>query len=378
MAGDIVLSSGVRQNLLALQTTDALLARTQQRLATGKKVNSALDNPISFFTAGALNNRANDLSALLDSVGNAIKTLEAADNGIASIKQLVQTAQASARQALQNVGTTARTNGSVANLTGASSFSVTSGKTITISDGTTTATATSGGTVTVQNILDAVNNAAGLAVKASLSSDGRILLEATGTNTIVIGGDSSAPEKLQFGLTAGTTAAGTLNTARTNFASQYNELRNQIDKLAQDASFNGVNLLFAGSLKVLFNEQSTSSLTIAGVTSTATGLGIATAGNNFQTDYDVNGAITALQTAMNTLQSQASTFGSNLSVVQTRQDFIKSMMTTLKTGADNLTLADTNEEGANMLALQTRQQLSTTALSLAAQAAQNVLRLFGG
>lgn len=378
MAGDIVLSSGVRQNLLALQTTDGLLARTQQRLATGKKVNSALDNPINFFTAGALNNRANDLSALLDSVGNGIKTLEAADNGIASIKQLVQTAQASARQALQSVGTTARTNGSVLNLTGASSFSVTSGKTITISDGTTTATVTSGGTVTVQNILDAVNNAVGLNVKASLSSDGRIQFEATGANTIVIGGDSSAPEKLQFGLTAGTTAAGTLNTARTNFASQYNELRNQIDKLAQDASFNGVNLLFAGSLKVLFNEQSTSSLTIAGVTFTATGLGIATAGNNFQTDYDVNSAVTALQTAMNTLQSQASTFGSNLSVVQTRQDFIKSMMTTLKTGADNLTLADTNEEGANMLALQTRQQLSTTALSLAAQAAQNVLRLFGG
>ena len=151
MAGDIVLSSGVRQNLLALQTTDGLLARTQQRLATGKKVNSALDNPISFFTAGALNNRANDLSALLDSVGNAIKTLEAADNGIASIKQLVQSAQASARQALQSGGTTARTNGSVLNLTGASSFSVTSSKTITISDGTTTATVTSSGTSSVDS-----------------------------------------------------------------------------------------------------------------------------------------------------------------------------------------------------------------------------------
>jgi flagellin len=100
-------------------------------------------------------------------------------------------------------------------------------------------------------------------------------------------------------------------------------------------------------------------------------------GSDFQSDFDVNAAITELRTALNTLATQASAFGSNLSVVQVRQDFMKSMINTLRTGADNLVLADANEEGANMLALQTRQQLSTTALSLAAQAAQNVLRLFG-
>jgi flagellin len=135
---------------------------------------------------------------------------------------------------------------------------------------------------------------------------------------------------------------------------------------------------YGNGLKVLFNEQSTSSLTIAGVMLDSTGLGLAAAGSNFQTDYDVNVALTNLQNALGTLASQASNFGSNLSIVQFRQDFMKSMINTLKTGADNLTLADTNEEGANMLALQTRQSLSTTSLSLAAQASNNVLKLFGG
>ena len=232
--------------------------------------------------------------------------------------------------------------------------------------------------MTVQDVIDGVNNAVGLNVKASLTSDGKLLLEGTGANTIVIGGTASAPELAQFGLVAGTTAAGTINSARSNFAAQYDTLRTQIDKLAQDASFNGVDLIYGNGLKVLFNEQSTSSLTIAGVMLDSTGLGLAAAGSNFQTDYDVNVELTNLQNALGTLASQASNFGSNLSIVQFRQDFMKSMINTLKTGADNLTLADTNEEGANMLALQTRQSLSTTSLSLAAQASNNVLKLFGG
>jgi flagellin len=164
---------------LALQNTASLMAQTQERLSTGKKVNSALDNPINFFTASALTNRASDIGSLLDGVGNAIQTLQTADNGIKSIKQLVQTAQAAARQALQTSGTTARYTGTVSNLTASSSFTVTATKTITINDGTTTATITSGGAVTVQDIVDGVNNAVGLNVKASLTSDGKLLLEAT-------------------------------------------------------------------------------------------------------------------------------------------------------------------------------------------------------
>jgi len=377
MANGIVLSSAVRSNLLSLQQTADLLGATQKRLATGKRVNSALDNPINYFTASSLNARAGDLTKLLDSISNATKTVEAADNGITSITKLIENAQAITQQALQSAATTATYNGTVSGLSSTSSFSFTATKTITVNDGTTTATLTLAATNTVQDFVDAVNNTGSLNIKAELSGDGRVKLEATGTNTIVIGGTASGAEKAQLGLVDGTTAAGTLNATHTSLATQYGNLRTQVDQLAKDAGFNGVNLLDGNGLKVIFNETATSSLSISGVTFSATGLGVSAATNTFQTDKDINDAVGKLTTALGTLRSQAATFGSSLSVVQIRQDFTKSTVNTLTTGADNLVLADTNEEGANLLALQTRQQLSTTTLSLAAQAAQNVLRLFG-
>jgi flagellin-like hook-associated protein FlgL len=373
---DITLSAGIRSNLLALQSTAELQARTQGRLATGKKVNSALDNPINFFTASALTARAGDLGNLLDSVSNAIQTLNAANNGITSLTKLVQNAQAIVQQAQQSAATTATYTGTVSGLTAASSFAVTTGNTITINDGTATTTITSAGTLTVQQILTAVNGGAA-AVKAELSSDGKILLEATGATSIVIGGTSTPGEKAQFGLVAGTTTAGSVNTTRTSLASQYDAIRTQIDQLAADSGFNGVNLLNGDSLKVVFNEKNTSSLSISGVTYNSAGLGVSASSNSFQTNSDINTALGNLTSALNSLRSQAASFGSSLSVVQIRQDFTKATINTLQTGADNLTLADTNEEGANLLALQTRQQLSTTALSLAAQASNSVLKLFG-
>src|SRR5437588_8167238 len=118
---DITLSAGIRSNLLALQSTADLQARTQGRLATGKKVNSALDNPINFFTASSLHSRAGDLGNLLDSVSNAVQTLNAADNGITSLTKLVQSAQAIVQQAQQNASSTAKYSGTVASLTASSS-----------------------------------------------------------------------------------------------------------------------------------------------------------------------------------------------------------------------------------------------------------------
>ena len=160
--------------------------------------------------------------------------------------------------------------------------------------------------------------------------------------------------------------------------SDYNNILSQIDALSGDASYNGINLLNGDNLKVVFNETGTSSLTITGVTFDKAGLGLADiTGIGFQSDTDIDAAITKLDSALRSLRTQASKFGSNLTTVQTRQDFTKNLVNTLQTGADNLVLADTNEEGANLLALQTRQQLSTTALSLSAQADQAVLRLFG-
>jgi flagellin len=264
----------------------------------------------------------------------------------------------------------------VAGLTGASAFTVGNGNTITVSDGTATATITSNGTISVQQIIDGVNNAAGLKVEASLTSDGRILLEATQTNQIVIGGSASSGQKAQFGLASGTTAGGTLNTARSSLAAQFYSLLSQIDQLAGDAGFDGVNLLKGGSLKIDFNENGTSSLSIAGTTVTAAALGVNVAQNTWQTDKDVSDSLNDLKVALATLQTQASVFSSNVNLVEARQEFTGNMIDTLKQAAGDMVATDTNEEGAALLALQARQELSTTALSLAAQSDSAVLRLF--
>ncbi len=271
---DIVLTAGVRSNLLQLQKTADLITATQTKLATGKRINSALDNPINFFTAQGLSNRASDLGNLLDSMVSGINTLQAANNGITAITKLVQSGQALITQAQQTGDTT---------------------------------------------------------IKAALA--------------------------VQFG-----------------------QLLGQIDQMAADAGFNGVNLLDSTNstdLTVTLNETGSSTVTIAAVDFTTGGdLAIGSAANNWATATDIQLAADDLTAALTTLRSQSQTFGSNLSTVQIRQDFTKAMINTLQTGADSLTLADSNEEGANLLALQTRQQLSTTALSLASQASQAVLRLF--
>ena len=267
----IVLSAGVRSNLLQLQQTSDLITSTQTKLATGKRVNSALDNPNNYFTAQGLDNRASDLTNLLDSMSTAINTIQAANNGISAITKLVQSAQSLVSQAQQTSDTT---------------------------------------------------------VRASL-------------------------------------------------ATQFDSIRTQIDKLAGDSGFNGINLLNGDNLTVTMNETGTSTVTVNGVTDTSNGgLSINGSTNNWAGTSDITAASTTLTAALTTLRSQAQTLSSSLSTVQIRQDFTKATINTLQSGSDALTLADSNQEGANLLALQTRQQLSTTALSLASQADQNVLRLF--
>jgi flagellin len=184
---------------------------------------------------------------------------------------------------------------------------------------------------------------------------------------------------LTFTTAAAPVADATSTSTRSGLVSQFNNILSQITTTAQDASYNGVNLLNADTLKLVFNEKSTSTLTITGVSFTASGLNLSnlTAGTDFVDNASTNSVLATLNQASVTLRSQASTFGSNLSVVQNRQDFNKNLINVLQTGSAQLTLADTNEEGANLLALQTRQQLSLTSLSLASQADQAVLRLFG-
>lgn len=373
---NVLLSTSVQASLYSLQQTNDLLATTQNRLATGKKVNGANDNPAVFFTASALTQRASDLSTVLDGITSATKVISSTNESISSLTNLLTSAQNAARSAQASTATTARTTGTVSNLTGASSFAVTSGRTITVNDGTTTATITSAGTVTAQQVIDGINNTANLKVKASLTADGKLQLEATQNNVITLGGTATAPELSQFGLTAGTTAAGTTNATRSSFAAQFDAIRTQIDQLSKDATFNGTNLLANGSLRVNFNENSTSSLSVGGYNDTATGLGIAVSANGFQTDKDINDALTNLTNGLNSLKAQTVLISSSGDVLATRLDFTKRLINSLNSASNDLVAADTNQEGANLLALQTRQSLSSTALSLASQADQSILRLF--
>ena len=151
----------------------------------------------------------------------------------------------------------------------------------------------------------------------------------------------------------------------------------QINTTSQDSSFNGINLLNGDDLKLTFNETGKSTLNITGVTYNATGLGLNSlvAGTDFKDNNSANKAITALSNASTSLRTEASALGSNLSIVQIRQDFSKSLINVLQTGSSNLTLADTNEEAANSQALSTRQSIAVSALALANQSQQSVLKL---
>ncbi|MBN9310223.1 flagellin [Devosia sp.] len=601
----INLSKAVRSNLLSLQSTAAAMAKTQERLATGLKVNSALDNPTNFFTAASLNSRAGDMGNLLDSMANGIKTIEAADNGLSAITKTVESMQSTLRQARQDksfktqsfavdagaagllefsggaagvppVGVSLGSAGAVQSVFAASAdysapagtsgyaeftftsdgglaqtagsyplfditvdgnaialhvkdtdiaaignndtvvddideftdainyslqrtgddsavvasndgsrirlTSTTSGSSsavsidvayvkasflggaadpgtpgtdgsrqVTISNGTNTAAITltsanagtvgaarsyiqseltaqgvtgitvggsgnridlagaadgsntvtvggagaaavfgtsgtqlagaTAGTYTVDQLVQSINSTAGLVGKVRASNDsGKLRIENLSTTELGISGIGADGE---IDGTSGTATVGG-NDVRKNLVNQFNALRDQLDKLADDASFNGINLLRGDRLKLTFNETGTSTIDIqardadGGATSIGNGtLGITSAvGAEFDSDASIDSRLSTLSDALGTLRSQSSAFGSNLSIVQNRTDFTRKMINTLETGAANLTLADTNAEAANLLALQTRQQLSSTALSMASQADQAVLRLF--
>ncbi|OQW58793.1 MAG: hypothetical protein A4S14_07155 [Proteobacteria bacterium SG_bin9] len=168
----------------------------------------------------------------------------------------------------------------------------------------------------------------------------------------------------------------TVQLTRSNLVTQYNNIINQITTTAQDSSFNGINLLNGDTLKLVFNETGKSTLSIQGVNFNPAGLGLASlAAGDFKDNGSVNSIVTALSTASSSLRSQASALGSNLSIVQIRQDFSKNLINVLQTGSANLTLADTNEEAANSQALATRQSIAVSALALANQSQQSVLQL---
>jgi flagellin len=525
----IVLSASVRQNLLSLQSTASLLATTQNNLATGNKVNSALDNPTNFFTAQGLNNRASDIGNLLDQIGNGVQVLQAANTGITSLQGYVSTAQSIANQVLQaptgysaksSVTSTAITGATANNLLGpataatvtgtaitdsvaankaglgtllaggsttvdglataltASSTLTINGKNITFSATAATNTNAAGGVInlttgTIGDVLSAIDKITGTTTASTIDSTTGIISLSTGTaSDLTIAGTALG----SLGLTAATTAItppalsgktltiaatnssltatnitfGTgsgqistlndLNTAlasndlqasidstgvltitttnnaasetvgafggsavgtgagaifatgaagvapvadpnsqatRASLVAQYNQVLQQINTTAQDSSFNGINLLNGDTLNLTFDETGVSKLSITGVTFNTTGLGLSTlsVGTDFLDSNSANSVLSTLTQASTTLRTEASALGSNLSVVQLRQDFNKNLINVLQTGASNLTLADPNQEAANSQALSTRQSIAVSALALANQSQQSVLQL---
>lgn len=211
------------------------------------------------------------------------------------------------------------------------------------------------------------------------NDNGKLRIENLSSEQLTVNGSSNGVFDAGIGSTK---IAG--NTVRANLVEQFNNLRDQLDKFADDASFNGTNLLRGDKLKLTFNETGSSTIDIqakdaSGVESSISNhtLGIDEAlSGSLDSDAAIDARLEVLKTALGSLRSQSSAFGSKLSIVENRTDFAKAMINTLETGAADLTLADTNEEAANLLALQTRQQLSSTALSMASQADQAVLRLF--
>src|SRR3954452_20112851 len=405
----IVLSASVRQNLLSLQSTADLLATTQSRLSTGKKVNTALDNPTNFFTAQSLDSRASDVSNLLDGIGNGVQVLQAANTGITSLQKLVDTAKSIANQALQaptgyspkasatSLAPAAGPAGPAADITNGGANSL-NGKTYIFTPAVGAATTiTVSSTVAAGNVnsIDAFNTAlsnAGIGVIANLASDGSIGFTSSNDNaspTLTLGTTAAANNVALSGtgtfalVTPPGGAAGkpladaASQTIRANLVSQYNNIITQITTTSQDASFNGINLLNGDDLKLTFNETGKSTLTIKGVTFNAAGLGLAplVGGTDFLDSAAANATILKISNASNALRSEASSLGSNLSIVQIRQDFSKNLINVLQTGSSNLTLADTNEEAANSQALSTRQSIAVSALALANQSQASVLQL---
>ena len=432
---DISLTASMRSNLLSLQGTASLMDRTQDRLSSGKKVNSAIDNPSSYYTALSLNNRAGDLSSLLDSMGQGISTIKAANEGIESITSFVEQAKAVANSARGENSPTVTSSGTFS-ATATKTYSFTAGaaarefeseytgdelvtalntkmhdaapggwglaNTIVASYDATTGQITIKDGDTVESTFDAYGfklNAGGDdvfvspstassidALKTSLETAAANLKDASGNavegltfeasdGKIVVTSEKGT-EVSVGGTTKGVTLSGTAgSSARAAYMEQFNSILIQITDMANDSGYKGVNLLKNDDLTVVFNEDRSSDLFIKGADATAEGLGLEPV-TDWSTDEKITDTLKAVDTAISSLRAMASEFGNNYAILQNRENFTSNLINVLEEGADKLTLADMNEESANMLALQTRQQLAINSLSLASQAAQSVLRLF--
>jgi flagellin len=393
MANSVSLSASMRQNLFALQNTTGLMDRTQTRLSTGKKVNTALDDPISFFTAQSHQSRSSDLSSLKNAMMEGIQTITNANNGITTLTSLIDQAKALGSSAIGadknqvKVQITAMANGDAITVGGTRYTAITNPANLT-NPATGFIIDTNDMTTSVANLAKLINSQAESTYDFTATASGNTITVQAKTSVAITQGNYSTA--ISAGGAGGPTTMSYLTdpdgfnvfSQRKALGAQYEAIMAQIDSVSSASAYAGINLLAKASLKVRFE---TSVLVVNGFSATASDLGLNTAastttsgtGWGWSVDSEINKDIGKLDVATSTLRSQASNLSNNLSIINNQKDFMTNVINTLQTGSDNLTLADMNEEGANMLSLQTKQNLGMTALSLASQSQQAVMRLFG-
>ncbi len=388
MAATVNLSASIRTNLLALQNTNILFSRTSERLSTGLRVNSALDGASPFFAARNLNNRAADFTGLKDGIGQAISTLKTADKGIEALTTLVEQAKSLADQAKEastQVSQTSGASASTTDATGSTALSV--AFTANFTEGTITIQVDSGAvlsfaiftTTTIDGLITKLENIdSGLNATYNSTTD-KLELIATAGSTVTITDDSSTAFSANIigGTSGSATTFGSTGSGSSvsSLEADYEKVLTEINQLVLDTSYKGINLLNGNNLTVNVNETN-ATLTISGKTLNVTGLGFTATTVNFSTSGQIDSSITEAKAALTSLRDAASSFSTDLSLLQARDSFTTDLINTLQTGAGLLVDANLEEESANLLALQTRQALGTSSLAFASQAQQSVLQLF--
>ncbi|KZL21359.1 Flagellin [Pseudovibrio axinellae] len=397
---DITLTAAVRSNLSTLQNTASLISQTQERLATGKEVNSALDNPNSFFTASGLNARASDLANLQDDIGQSVSTVEAADAGLSSISDLLDSAKAKANQAAQTDDLEERAvyekqfNELRTQIQDIAKDSGYKGKNLLAGDGNDVDVkfnedGSSNLTISAVDYTD-LGSAEGLFLDELAEGDYQVTSIDFGSDQI--SGSTLLTDIDGFDVTDKITAdlneAGAADMLTIAADTTVDDLIAAIDGLGSGTKAvieDGKLEIYSATADtdattangIAFNQVDSSDVDVGGNASFNGSAVAESAIGAWETTAGIDQSLEELDRAISTVRSQASTFGTNLTIVENRQDFTADLINTLEVGAGKLTLADTNLEGANLSALNTQNQIATSTLALAAQSNQSVLQLIG-
>lgn len=384
--GDITLSAAVRGSLLSLQNTTSLVERTQGRLSTGLEVASAIDDPVAFFQAKSLSDRAFDFNEKKDGIDQGVSTVTAALGGLESIESIVRQLKGVATSLKSATGTQftdlvaqyGTLRGQIGELANDATYQGTN-----LIDNTSESLSVSFSDQTSSQLTISSNNSGetGLGLNVvSVATDTSFNVDARTAANVGNGGSITVTYQGTGGAVVDETTAFAVSYGTTT----YNVVQANADTAAQESTTltSGQILTISFTSRVGSGIGAAGAFQVAAANSGSTPITIAdveAASNNFVTEGDtatIDPIITELDASLTTLRARTQTLGSNVALLQTRLDFTEDYVNTLEIGSGKLTLADLNEEGANLLALQTRQQLGISALAFAGQAEQGILGLF--